>query len=163
MNKPITLLICALVGIAAGYFVAPAVSMAYVQTTEPDMFGAFMLSTIDSSIACKCQNQPPSQSLQTVSDDLAALQRWRSQNPQSVQLRQEIGLAEVHLSRLNEELGRQSQAEKEMNQAQAELKGLGWKNVSPAHLVALTKQLDSEYENPNQRSQSVQSKKLASR
>lgn len=74
-----------------------------------------------------------------------------SQNPSSLQLKQEIGLVEVHLSRLDQELGQQNQANEEMRKAQAELTALGWKNISSDHLIALTKQLDSEYQNPKQR------------
>lgn len=128
---------------------------------EPDMFGAFMLAMVDSSIACDCENQPASQSIKAVTDDLATLQRWRDQNPNSVQLKQEIGLAEVHLARLDSELARQNQADEEMKDAQAELTTLGWKNVSPEHLIALTKQLDSEYKNPNQPNRTSAPKKLA--
>jgi|SRR5690348_15453764 len=162
MRKPIALLICALLGVAAGYLAAPPATMAYVQTTEPDMFGAFLLSVIDSSVACDCKNQPLSENLQTVSNDLEMLQHWRIQNPDSLQLKQEIGLVEVHLSRLCDTFGRQDQAGKEMKQAQAELIALGWKNVSPAHLIALTKRLDSEYSNSDQPSQAASPRKSQS-
>lgn len=161
MKKIIAVSICTLLGVAFGYFAAPIASMSYIQSREPDMFGAFMLATIDSSIACNCENQPASGSIKTVTDDLAILQRRRNQNPNSVQLKQEIGLAEVHLSRLDQELGQQSQADENIKQAQAELGALGWKNVSAAHLIALTKQLDSKYKNPNQPNSTAAPKKLA--
>lgn len=161
MKKIITVSICTLLGVAFGYFAAPVASMSFIQSTEPDMFGAFMLATIDSSIACNCENQPASESIKTVTNDLALLERWRNQNPNSVQLKQEIGLAEVHLSRLDQELGQQSQADENIKHAQVELAALDWKNVSAAHLIALTKQLDSEYQRPYQPSKPAAPKKLA--
>lgn len=161
MKKIIAVSICTLLGVALGYFAAPIASMSYIQSSEPDMFSAFMLAMVDSSIACNCENQPASESIKTVTDDLALLQRWRNQNPNSVQLKQEIGLAEIHLSRLDQELGQQGQADENMKRAQAELAALGWKNVSAAHLIAVTKQLDSEYQRPNQPSKATLSKKLA--
>ncbi|MGC1658368.1 MAG: hypothetical protein WA758_16090 [Candidatus Acidiferrales bacterium] len=135
MKKTIAIFICALLGVAFGYIAAPIASMSFIQSTEPDMFGAFMLATVDSSIACNCENQSASESVKTVTDDLAILQRWRDQNPNSVQLKQEIGLAEVHLARLDAELAHQNQADENIKRAQAELAALGWKNVSAAHLL----------------------------
>ncbi|MGC1934306.1 MAG: hypothetical protein WA681_04740, partial [Candidatus Acidiferrales bacterium] len=58
--------------------------------------------------------------------------------------------AEVHLARLDAELAHQNQADENIKRAQAELAALGWKNVSAAHLIALTKQLDSAYKEPGQ-------------
>ncbi len=72
-------------------------------------------------------------------------------------LGQEIGLAEVRLSRVERELGRDTEADRDMKGAQDELAALGWKNVSAEHLVALTKRLDSQYEQPSLRSKSVAS------
>lgn len=161
MKKIIAASLCALLGVAFGYFAAPIASMSYIQSREPDMFGAFMLAMVDSSIACNCENQPASESIKTVTDDLATLQRWRNQNPNSVQLKQEIGLAEVHLARLDAELAQQDQADENIKRAQAELAALGWENVSAAHLFALTKQLDSEYQTPNQPSKTAPPQKLA--
>jgi hypothetical protein len=162
MKKFIAISICALLGIAFGYAAAPIASTLFIESTEPDMLGAFMLSVADAQVVCDCQNRPASESIKSVTDALTALQHWSSQNPNSVQLKQEIGLVDVHLSRLNQELGQQSQAAEEMKQAQAEFTTLGWKDISPEHLIALTKQLDSEYKNPNQPNKTAVPEKLAS-
>jgi hypothetical protein len=161
MKKIVAISICTLLGIAVGYAAAPVASTLFIESSEPDMLGAFMLSVVDAQVVCDCQNKPASESIKSVTDALTALQHWSSQNPNSVRLQQEIGLVDVHLSRLNQELGQQSQAAEEMKQAQTEFTTLGWKDISPEHLIALTKQLDSEYKNPNQPNSNAAQKKLA--
>jgi hypothetical protein len=145
MKKAIIVLVCALLGVCAGYFAAPLASMWIVQSTEPDMFGAFLLSLVDGSVACNCDNQPLNESLKTLTSDLAALQRWRNRDPKSRVLSQEIALTNIRLSRLEQELGHDAQADDDMKLAQEELRVLGWNDVSASHLIALTTQLSSEY------------------
>jgi hypothetical protein len=155
MRKTIVICACALLGLFAGYFTAPIVSMWFLQSTEPDMFGAFLLSLVDNSVVCNCDNQPPSESLKTLTSDLSTLQRWRTQNQSSHVLGQEIGLVDIRLARLDQELGHQSQADEDMKQGQRELTALGWKDVSPQHLIALTAQLNSEYKPIDQKNKTV--------
>ncbi len=143
--KATILAICALVGLVTGYFAAPIASYGYLRAKEPDMFGAFLFFLVDNEIACNCQNQPPNESLKTVKNSISILQGWRNQNPNSQMLAQEIGLAQVRLSRVEEALGDEAQAEEGLNAARIELAPLGWKDLSAAHLIALTTQLDSEY------------------
>jgi len=163
MKKAIAIFVCALLGLVAGYFAAPAASFLFIQSTQRDMFGAFALSLVDSSVACNCDGQPPSESLKTVKQDLSILQRWRDQNRNSRVLGQEIGLTQVRLSRLEGELGDNTQADADMAKAQEELAALGWRDTSAAHLIALTKQLNSEYKPADQKNKTVgESQGLAS-
>lgn len=155
MRKVIIVCVCALVGLSAGYFAAPLASIGFVQSTEPDMFGAFLLYLADSSTACNCDHQPPSERLKTLASDLSSLQRWRDQNRNSRALSQEIGLTEIRLSRLEQELGHHAQGDDDMKHGQVELTALGWKDVSAAHLIALTTQLNSEYKQVDQKGKTV--------
>jgi len=149
MKRVIAISVCALLGLVAGYFIAPIASMWFVQSAEPDMFGAFTFYLVDSSVGCNCGNQLPTESLKTLTDDLSILKRWRKQNPESELLRQEVGLTWVRLAQIEQGLGNRPQATEDMQQGQKELALLGWKDVSPDHLFALTRQLDSEYIHPD--------------
>jgi len=151
MKKAIAISVCALLGLAAGYFAAQPASMWYIQSTEPDMFGAFALDVIDSSIACNCENKPPSEALKIVSGDLSTVRGWRGQNRSSLMLAQEIGLGYVRLSQLEQKLGNGAEADNDMKHGQHELAALGWKDISPAHLTALVKRMDSGYQEPYQK------------
>jgi hypothetical protein len=155
MKKAIIISVCAVLGLTAGYFAAPVASFLFVQSREPDMFGAFYFSLIDNFVFCSCENQPPDEAMKTVTKDLSTLRGWRDHNPESQLLAQEIGLTEVQLSRLDQTLGHQQQADEDMKHAQDELTGLGWKDVSAAHLIALTAQLSSEYKQVNQKNKTV--------
>ena len=143
--KAMILAICALLGSVGGYFAAPIASNMYIHAKEPDMFGAFLFLLVDNEIVCNCQNRPPNESLRALKKDISILQGWRDQSPNSKMLGQEIGLAEIRLSRIEEASGDEAQAEEALNAARIELAPLGWKDLSAAHLIALTTQLDSEY------------------
>lgn len=149
MKRIVAVLVCALLGLVGGYFAAPFVSMWFVQSTEPDMFGAFIFYLVDSSVGCDCGGQPLTESLNTLTNDLSILQRWQKQNPKSELLQQEVGLTQVRLARIEQALGNPHDASEHMQQAQQELTQLGWKDVASGHLVALTQQLDSEYLHPS--------------
>jgi hypothetical protein len=148
MKRIVAVLACALLGLVGGYFAAPIVSMWFVQSTAPDMFGAFTFYLVDSSVGCNCDGQPPTESLNTLTKDLSILQRWQKQNPESELLRQEVGLTQVRLARIEQALGNLHDANEHMQQAQQELTQLGWKDVASGHLVALTQHLGSEYLHP---------------
>ncbi|MFZ0980909.1 MAG: hypothetical protein WAN23_16010 [Candidatus Acidiferrales bacterium] len=148
MKKTIAISVCVLLGAVAGYFVAPIASIGIIQSTESDMFGAFVLYIMEGQIGCACANQPPAESANEVSKDISILEGWRTQNKVSRVLAQEIGLAKVRLSQLEMQLGRNAQADQDMKSGQKELAALGWKDVSSAHLTALVTQLNSEYSPP---------------
>ena len=157
MKKASILAICGLIGLAVGYIAAPLASVGFIQYTEPDMFGEFLFAVMDSSVACNCDNQPSVESLKILTSDLASLERWRDHNPNSRMLGQEIGLTEIRLSKLDEELGNSVQADEYMKQGQAELGALGWRDLSGAHLVAVTTQLNSEYKRTDHKAATVAS------
>jgi hypothetical protein len=144
MKKAIAISVCALLGLAIGYFAAPLASMWYIRSTEPDMFGAFALDIVEDSIVCNCENKPPSEALQTVSEGLPTLRRWHDQS-RSLVLAQEIGLGYVRRSQLEQKLGDNAQADSDMKHGQDELAALGWKDISAAHLRALVTQRDAGY------------------
>ncbi len=148
MKKAIAIFVCVLLGAAAGYLIAPFASFGIIQITEPDMQGAFLLSLVEDQIGCTCANQPPADSVKEVSKDIAILKGWRAQNQNSRVLGQEIGIAEVRLSQLDTQLGRNAQADQDMSSGQKDLAALGWKDVSSAHLTALDAQLNSQYSPP---------------
>ena len=155
MRKAIIISVCAVLGLTAGYFAAPVASFLFVQSREPDMTGAFYFSLIDNFVFCSCGNQPPGEAMNTVTKDLSTLRGWRDQNPGSRLLAQEIGLTEAELSRLDQKLGHEEQADENMKHAQDELTALGWKDVSTAHLIALTEQLNSEYRQADKKNKTV--------
>lgn len=155
MKRAIVLLTCGILGGISGYFVAPFASMGFVQSTEPQLSGAFMFSLIDSSIVCNRETQPPDQAIETAKSDLSSLEKWQGQNEKSNVLAQEIGLAEVRLSRLERELSRNAEADRDMKGAQEQLKALGWKDTSEEHLIALTKRLNSEFKSDGRKNNSV--------
>jgi hypothetical protein len=155
MTKAIIICVCAVLGLTAGYIAAPIASSWYIESREPDMFGAFAFSLVDNFVFCSCGNQPPSEALESVTKDLSILRRWRERNPKSRILAQEIGLAEVELSRLEQNLGHEQRADEAMKRAQDELTAVGWKDVSAAHLIALTAQLNSEYKQADQKNKTV--------
>jgi hypothetical protein len=68
---------------------------------------------------------------------------------------QAIGLTQFRLSRLERESEDHSQADADMKKAQKELAALGWKNVSGAHSIGLTTQLNSEYKHVDQKNTAV--------
>lgn len=150
MKKAFVIVVCALLGVVAGYFAAQPASMWYIQSTEPDMFGAFAFTIVDSSIACNCENKPPNEAMKAVADDLSTLRRWRDLNRGSLILAQEIGLGYVRLSQLEQKLGNNTQADNDMKHGQEELAALGWKDVSSEHLTTLVKRMDSGYHEPGQ-------------
>jgi hypothetical protein len=119
------------------------------------MFGAFAFSLVDNFIFCSCENEPPSEALKAVTKDLSILRSWREQNPASRVLAQEIGLTEAQLSRLERKLDNDQQADEDMKHAQGELTALGWKDVSAAHLIAVTTQLNSEYKQADHKNKDV--------
>lgn len=155
MKRAIILLACGILGGISGFFVAPAASMGFVQSTEPKLSGAFMFSLIDSSIVCNCETQPPDQAIKTLKSDLSSLEKWQGQNEKSDVLAQEIGLTEVRLSRLERELSRNEEADRDMKGAQEQLKALGWKDTSEDHLIALTKRLNSAFKSDGRKNNSV--------
>lgn len=155
MKRKIAISICGLLGVIAGYFAAPIAAMWYIESTQRDLYGAWELFLVESFIDCNPHNQPPSERVKELSKDLSILQRWQTQNKGSRMLAQDIGLAYARLSRLERELGHDSKATEYMSHSQEELKGLGWKDISPAHLTALVAQLDSEYKQPDQKSKTT--------
>lgn len=76
-----------------------------------------MLSLVDSSIVCSCETRPPDQAIKTLKSDLSSLEKWQGQNEKSNVLAQEIGLAEVRLSRLEREVSRNAEADTDMRTA----------------------------------------------
>jgi len=155
MKRAIILLACGILGGIGGYFVASFASMGFVQSSEPQLFGAFMFSLVDSSIVCNCETQPADQAIKTLKSDLSSLDKWQGQNEKSNVLAQEIGLAEVRLSRLERKLSRNAEADRDMKSAQEQLKALGWKDTSEEHLIVLTKRLNSEVKSDDSKSNSV--------
>lgn len=155
MRKAVVVSICALLGLIAGYFAAPIASIWFVQSTEPEMFGAFSLFLVESFVVCNPKNQPPSERVKELSKDLSILQGWRDKNRNSRVLGQEIGLTYVRLSQLEQTLGHDAQADGHMKHGQGELAALGWKDVSAAHLTALVTQLNSECNEVDQRNKAV--------
>lgn len=155
MRKSIIIFVCAVLGLTAGYFAAPIASFGFIQWRERDMFGAFAFSLVDNFIFCSCENEPPSEALEGITKGLSILRNWRRQNPESRELAQEIGLTEAELSRLELKLGNDRRADEDMKHAQDELTALGWKDVSAAHLIAVTTQLNSEYKQADQKNKAV--------
>jgi hypothetical protein len=125
MRKGIITSVCALLGLIAGYLAAPVASIWLIQSTEPDMFGAFTLFLAESFIACNPKNQPPSERVQELSKNLSLLPGWRDQNRGSRVLSQEIGLTYVRLSQLDQSLGNNAHADEDMRDGQDELTALG--------------------------------------
>lgn len=70
-------------------------------------------------------------------------------------LAQEIGLTEIRLSQLEQELGHHTQADDDMKHGQAKLTALGWQDVFAAPLIALITQLNSEYKPVDQKKNSA--------
>jgi hypothetical protein len=163
MGRVIAIFTCVLLGAASGYFVAPFVAMSVVRSSEPDLFAEFMFFLVDNSTVCNCENQPSAEKLKTMRNDLSILQGWRARNPKSEMLAQEAGLTRVRLSRIERALGQQNEANQDMKDAQKEFEALGWRNVSPEHLVALTKQLDYGYAQPSPNGKAVVATQNSSR
>lgn len=155
MRKAIIISVCAVLGLVAGYFAAPIASIGFIQSREPDLFGAFAFSLVDNFVFCSCENQTPSEALKTVTKHLSILRGWREQNPESRLLPQEIGLTEAELSELEQKLGNDQKADEDMRDAQHELAALGWKDVSAVHLIGVTAQLNSEYKQADQKNKTV--------
>jgi hypothetical protein len=155
MKRAIVLLACGTLGGISGYFVAPFASMGIVQSTEPKLFGAFMFSLVDRSIVCSCESEPPGEAVKKLMSDLSALEKWQGQDEKSNVLAQEIGLAEVRLSRVERDLSRNAEADRDMKRAQEQLKALGWKDTREEHLIVLTKRLNSEVKSDDRKSNSV--------
>ena len=95
MKRGITLSIAALLGGLAGYLLAPIISMWRLQSADPSMFAEAMLSNYKSSVICDCNDRPGAESAQELSQYLAMLKRFRTQNPGSKVLAQETALAYV--------------------------------------------------------------------
>ena len=145
MKKIIALSICALLGSVVGYFCAPIASVAMLQSTDPETFYGSSLALYKNTVVCDCNDRPPSESLQELSRYLSTLQTAKAKNQNSKVLSQEIGLTYVRLSKVEEKLNHQFQADEDMKHGQVELVSLGWKDVTESHLRSLVAQLDSEY------------------
>jgi hypothetical protein len=155
MKRANVLLACGILGGISGYLIAPFASMGFVRSTEPKLFGAFMFSLVDRSIVCSCESEPPAEAVKKLMSDLSALEKWQGQNEKSDVLAQEIGLTEVRLSRVERDLSRNAEADRDMKRAQEQLKALGWKDTSEEHLIVLTKGLNSEVKSDDRKSNSV--------
>jgi hypothetical protein len=155
VKKRLAICVCVVLGLVAGYIAAPIASMAFVESKDREMFGGFALFTLESFMDCNCTNQPPGERLQDLSKHLSTLQKWRQQNPKSRVLSQVIGLGYVRISLLETQLDQNAPADEAMKRAGEELRSLGWKDVSPAHLTALVVQLDSECGTPEQKSKTT--------
>jgi hypothetical protein len=155
MKRAIVLLACGILGGISGYLIAPFASMGFVRSTEPKLFGAFMFSLVDRSIVCSCESEPPGEAVKKLMSDLSSLEKWQGQNEKSDVLAQEIGLTEVRLSRVERDLSRNAEADRDMKRAQEQLKALGWKDTSEEHLIVLTKGLNSEVKSDDRKSNSV--------
>jgi hypothetical protein len=145
MKKAIVVVICAALGVAAGFVVAPIVAEAYVQSAEPDLFRAFYIYLVDNFTFCNCDNKPPAEMLQMVVKNVSILKTLHEHDPKSQLLSQELALTQVKASLLEQKLGEEQQAKEDMKLAQDELSALGWKDVSPTRLTAIVAQIESEY------------------
>ncbi|HVB85151.1 MAG TPA: hypothetical protein VNK23_00595 [Candidatus Dormibacteraeota bacterium] len=146
MKRLVAIFLCAVLGIAAGYFVAPLVSMAYVESAEPQLFGAFFTSLADSFAFCLCQAEPTVKSIATVTQSLNDFRAWHAKDPESSYLTQEVGLLEAQRARLELQVGQSAQAEQDIKDSQRELTAVGWRDVSQEHLLKVTAQITSEYD-----------------
>jgi hypothetical protein len=155
VKKKLAICVCVVLGLVAGYFAAPIASMAFVESKDPEMFGGFALFTLESFMDCNCTNQAPGERVQDLSKYLSTIQKWRQQNPKSRVLSQVIGIGNARISLLEMQLGQNAQADEDMKRAGEELRRLGWKDVSPAHLTTLVVQLDSECGTPEQKSKTT--------
>jgi hypothetical protein len=120
-----------------------------VQSTDPVISSGAKLAFFKNLVVCNCGNQPPEQTAKELSTYLSLLQKSKEKNPKSSLLSQEIGLTYIRLSLIERKLGHQSQEGEYMRSGQSELVGLGWKDVSDAHLYLLVSQLNSEYHRPD--------------
>jgi hypothetical protein len=145
MKKAIVVVICAALGVAAGFVAAPIAAEAYVQSAEPDLFGAFYIYLVDSFTFCNCDKKPPAEMLQTAVKSVSILKTLHEHDPKSQFLSQELALTQVRASLLEQKLGEEQQAKEDMKLAQDELSALGWKDVSPTRLTAIVAQIESEY------------------
>jgi hypothetical protein len=154
MKKVIIFSVSIFLGILAGYFAAPFLSMWVAESADPEAFYGSMLARVKSSVVCDCNGLPASESVKELSGYLSTLQTLRDANKSSKMLVQEIGLTDVRLSIIEKKLDQRSQAEEDMKRGQIELASLGWKDVSSQHLTALVNQLNSEYKPAGQKSKS---------
>jgi hypothetical protein len=152
MKKPIILSICALLGVVAGYFVAPIAAMPVVQAFDPAMFTGAMIAGYRAQVICECNSRPAAEGVKDLSEYISVLKKYRPTNPRSIFLGREMGLAYVRRSMLEKKLAQQSQSDDDIKSGQTELAALGWKDVSESHLTYLVTQLDAEYQSTKQKS-----------
>jgi hypothetical protein len=145
IKRAIALVMSTALGIAIGYAAAPIAAYGMVSWTASDWNRAFFFFLVDNSMACNCTHEPPPERIQTLHRDLSTLEMWRKKDPGNLMVAQSIGLGEVRLAKVQQEMGNESEAGAQMKAGQEELRKLCWKDLSEEHLVALTTQLDSEY------------------
>lgn len=145
MKKPPILLICLILGSAAGNLLAHPLAYAIAQSHNPQMFWYSILARYETSVLCGCEDLHPGDETKTLAKYLSSIQQGRASSPNSKLLAQEAGLTYVRLALSERKLNQEAQATDDMKRGQAELAGLGWKDTSEPHLTALVIQLNSEY------------------
>jgi hypothetical protein len=153
MKRIAAVAVCALLGLLGGYFVAPVMSVWMVQSVEPELFAASIFYVLDSTSRCNCDGEPRSESLHTLTTNLSILHQWQKQDQKHIfkseLLQQEVGLTQAKLAQTERASGNLSGAEDHLRQAQQEFTQLGWKDVTPVHLYALTQQMATECVDPS--------------
>lgn len=149
MKRRIIVSVCVLLGLIAGYFAAPIASMAYLHATDAKAVGTFIFFLMANFTECNCTNQLPSERVKDLTKYVSTEQELKDRSPESKMLPQLIGLTEVRISLLEQQLGHSAASDEAMKRGRGELTGLGWKDVSPEHLTAVVAQIDSECRPPD--------------
>jgi hypothetical protein len=163
MKKPIAFSICALLGALAGYAAAPIAASIAFQTNDPELAWGSVFGGARTETICDCVGRAASENIKSLSQSISTDEILHTSNPNSKIIAQDLGLTYVRLSMIERKIGQEAQSEDSMKHGQAQLKAIGWKDVSERHLVHLVTQLNSEFKPAGNKTNSDASKASATK
>ena|ERR1700735_518284 len=163
MKRVIALSLCALLGAFAGYAVAPIAAVIAFEITDPELSWGSVFGGARDETICNCVGAEASANIQSLSQSISTDEKLHASNPNSKIIAQDLGLNYVHLSMIEKKIGQEAQSEESIKRGQAQLKAIGWKDVSERHLVHLVTQLNSEFNPASNETNSTASKVSAAK
>lgn len=163
MKRAIALSVCALLGAFAGYAAAPIAASIAFQSTDPELAWGSVFGGARTETICDCVGAQASENIMSLSQSISTDEILHTSNPNSKIIAQDLGLNYVRLSMTEKKIGQEAQSEDSMKHGQAQLKAIGWKDVSEKHLVHLVNQLNSEFKPASEKTNSNTSKASAAK
>lgn len=163
MKRLIVLLISALLGAFAGYAAAPFAASIAFESNDPELAWGSVFGGARTETICDCVGAQASENIKSLSQHVSTDEILHASNPNSKIIAQDLGLSCVRLSMIERRIGQQTQSEDSLKRGQAQLKAIGWKDVSETHLVHLVTQLNAQFKPTGDKKNASDSKASATK